>query len=460
MDGDTQQTTGHKGRGKATITRKKTTRKNTRVTTSKYKRPARKTTNSSDTQDTFTAADHTHDVLRPTPPLQREKTKDFLMSVPGWAIILVSLGVVYLLINLALPRLFSGFTTAYIIGPLLWCLVITVTLLISRYWAGEKLQFTKSLLWIGLLLGTFQVSAFVITGLFFGFGRSPYSFTPTGIILNLTYVGSALVGMELSRAYLIKTFSKTYETIALVVIAILFTTISISLVRLTGIESSPSTNPFFGSTVIPLLAQNFLACILALTGGPVAAIAYVGVLEAFKWFCPIMPDPPWIITAVVGTITVIIGMIVVQSIAKAEHIEEPKQTKQGLLPRLEWVGVAIISAAMIWASFGLSGFHPTLVAGRSMEPAIDLGDIVIVNEISTNTIHEGDIIQFKDDHDTIIHRVLEVRPDKGSRIFITKGDSNKTPDSRPVYPDQIMGKVTYTIPKIGWASIGIKNMLH
>ena len=69
------------------------------------------------------------------------------------------------------------------------------------------------------------------------------------------------------------------------------------------------------------------------------------------------------------------------------------------------------------------------------------------NEI--NEFKKGDIITFKQDNKVISHRIVQIINKKDSKVFITKGDNNKIEDDEFVNPDQIYGKVIFSIPKIG-----------
>lgn len=383
------------------------------------------------------------------------------VRIPVWTVFVVLFSVVgvHLLIESVFPDFFSGYLTSYIVRPLLWCAVVVITLLVTKRWAKENLHTKSSFIWVGLLVGSFQVAVFVIAGLFLGFGKSPYSFTITSMLLNLGFMVSALLGMEFSRAYFIKALSKKHETIALLSIAILYTAISIPLLKLTSIEMSTQSMPFFGETLLPLFTQNLLACVLVLVGGPFAAIAYMGSLAAFEWFCPILPDLPWIITAFIGTITPIMGLIMAQIMAApAQPVKTTPRTKRRI--PLSGVATCIICVIMLWATFGLFGFSPILVAGHSMEPSMDLGDIAIITDASPGSINVGDVIQFEDGNSSVIHRVIDIQEQGGSLFFITQGDNNRIADSMPVSAEHLMGRVVFAIPKIGWISIGIKNLIN
>lgn len=376
----------------------------------------------------------------------------------GWLIVLSAVLAVYFLLNLVFPHLFSGFILAYIAPPLLWCIVISLTLLVSKYGAQGKLNFTSSLITLSLLVGVLHLVFFIIAGIFLGFGKSPYLFTPKAIAMNFVLMASTLVGMEFSRAYLINIFAKRYFTLALVVIALLYAAVDIPLARFTISGNPGQIISFWGSTFLPLVAQSLLTSFLAFLGGPLASIAYCGILEAFEWFSPILPNLPWAVTAFLGTIAPIIGLVVVESLTKAEFAEAESEPKGGS-SLIAWVVVAVVGVAILWFSLGLFGFRPILIAGRSMSPAMKLGDIAAVTKIPIESIKVGDVIQYRTEHGSVIHRVTKIWQKGDNRLFITKGDANDSPDTDPVHPNQILGKVTFVIPKLGWVSIGIKNLI-
>ena len=93
-----------------------------------------------------------------------------------------------------------------------------------------------------------------------------------------------------------------------------------------------------------------------------------------------------------------------------------------------------------------------------MRPAMDVGDVVIVAQAPTDVIKPGDIIQFrKPEQVTMMHRVVEIEETEGAKFFITKGDANDEPDLDPVIPENVVGKVVFTIRNIGWVAIVVKG---
>ncbi|MFC4405372.1 signal peptidase I [Haloarchaeobius iranensis] len=95
--------------------------------------------------------------------------------------------------------------------------------------------------------------------------------------------------------------------------------------------------------------------------------------------------------------------------------------------------------------------HSFVVLSGSMEPDIAPGDVVIVDEGSTEAIEEGDIITFvrSEGDKPVTHRVVGVEERGDTTVFTTKGDANEDVDSQPVPAGNVIGEVSVTIPYIG-----------
>jgi len=362
-------------------------------------------------------------------------------------------------INLGLPRLpLSGFVATYIVQPIMWGLTAWAIIVLPRYRPVAKLSIRSAIIQLALMIGFFQVLFYIIGGLFSSFGKSPYSFSPQGILTNLFFVGAMLIGTELSRAWLINHLGRRHTFLALAFVGVLYTLLAIPLGRITDLTLELESITFLNSTVLPLLAENLLASLLALLAGPLASIAYRGMLQGFWWFCPILPNLTWAFKGLIGTAVPIMGLVAVNSFysVKADRSKFRKRAKEGF--PVGWIITSIISVVIIWFSVGLFPFHPSLVASGSMSPMMDAGDVVIIAKVPGDIIKVGDVIQFrKVEGITVMHRVIEIQKTEGSKFFITKGDANNEPDDEPVIPQNVVGKLVLTIRKIGWVSILVKS---
>ena len=108
------------------------------------------------------------------------------------------------------------------------------------------------------------------------------------------------------------------------------------------------------------------------------------------------------------------------------------------------------TALVLMFNSGLFPVKPVAIATGSMEPDIQVGDVVIVGPVDVSKLEIGDIIQYQSDGYTVVHRIAGIVKDAdGVSMFVTKGDHNNTEDKEPVYGTNIIGKVLFTIPKLG-----------
>jgi len=105
------------------------------------------------------------------------------------------------------------------------------------------------------------------------------------------------------------------------------------------------------------------------------------------------------------------------------------------------------------------GVKPFVVLSGSMNPEIEVGDLVLVKEVDTNTLKEGDIIAYRDFNDKVTtHRIVEVKNDGTNLSFITKGDANNANDEE-ISASQVEGKYQKRFPKIGNAILFLQQPL-
>ncbi len=214
-----------------------------------------------------------------------------------------------------------------------------------------------------------------------------------------------------------------------------------------------------GSAVLPSLAENLLATLLALLAGPFASIAYRGIIQAFWWFSPILPNLDWSLKGLIGVVVPVIGLLVVRGFYVSQTQRAKARRSSGNL-QVGWIVTAVISVALIWFSVGLFPIHPALVGSGSMSPIMDAGDIVLISKVPGSAIKVGDIIEFKTtERINIMHRVIAIEETGGEKYFVTKGDANSASDPDPVIPENVVGKVLFTLRKVGWIAVLVKGFI-
>ena len=103
----------------------------------------------------------------------------------------------------------------------------------------------------------------------------------------------------------------------------------------------------------------------------------------------------------------------------------------------------------ITKGFKINEYEAFIVISESMKPEINSGDILIIKNVNSNEIKEGDIITFERNNEYITHRIVEIRQTDNTKVYITKGDNNLVNDNEEVYFENIKGIRIAQIPYIG-----------
>lgn len=117
------------------------------------------------------------------------------------------------------------------------------------------------------------------------------------------------------------------------------------------------------------------------------------------------------------------------------------------------LGVALWLALLAPYQIGGSTGY-VIVAGASMEPALQSGDLILVKP--TEQYHQGDIVAFATPQGLVIHRIIGGSAQAG---FRTQGDNRSGPDLWRPTPDQIVGRSWIRIPGAGAVLMLVRSPL-
>mgnify|MGYP001053775740 CR=1 FL=1 len=114
------------------------------------------------------------------------------------------------------------------------------------------------------------------------------------------------------------------------------------------------------------------------------------------------------------------------------------------------VAVAIL---LIFSVFPITGnYKLMIVQSGSMAPQIQMGSVVVVKPADDYKI--GDVITFGPYSRTkapTTHRIYDIKIANDEPRYITKGDANNAPDQREITKREIVGKVLFPVPYLGYA---------
>jgi len=118
--------------------------------------------------------------------------------------------------------------------------------------------------------------------------------------------------------------------------------------------------------------------------------------------------------------------------------------------------LAVLGASVVLlASFlpALIGLKAMVVTSGSMEPAIRMGDALLIRPLSAGSVvNTGDVITYQNDHNDgmTTHRVKAVKDIQGETYYQTQGDANASPDPDLTAAQSVYGRVVIALPKLGY----------
>ncbi len=115
------------------------------------------------------------------------------------------------------------------------------------------------------------------------------------------------------------------------------------------------------------------------------------------------------------------------------------------------VGVIGLTLLLIASFFSIADYQVKVVLSGSMRPTIETGSIVVITSQERYT--KDDIITFTAEAPRevpITHRIVERDATNGSVSYVTRGDANDAPDESRVQKDEVIGKVLFSVPYVGY----------
>lgn len=135
-------------------------------------------------------------------------------------------------------------------------------------------------------------------------------------------------------------------------------------------------------------------------------------------------------------------------------------SKKEVKENLVFIGVLVVVYLIISLSFTylpfLNKYHIYAIQTNSMEPVINAGDVVIIEEISPKEVEVNDIIAFTVDitndnkDDVVVHYIADIIEfDEDTLVFKTKPEISDQQDSWTLEEHDIIGVYVRKINNVG-----------
>ena len=347
-----------------------------------------------------------------------------------------------------------------LINPLMWIVMCVVAIFLGKD-SGLRVRSgvnkTQSLLVVLII----YIILYFLSGLIFGFERTPYSKDILSVLLNLWSFGSIIILQEYVRLQLVKNENK--KMYSLILTTLVFFVLNLNYSNfLDNFTDFKTIFIYVSSVLLPAIAESAVLTYLIYTSGVKASIIYRLFVTIPPFLIPIVPSLDWFVTAVVGVVLPLAVYIYINyvNVVKNERLSRGERKRYSPV-----VYIPVFALIAVFAAFvmGLFKYQPVAVLSGSMSPTFNRGDAVIINKLSKqekNELKKGDIIQFISGTRYVVHRIYKVTNDEyGNKAFITKGDHNNAPDSDQVSLDNVIGKVSFSVPLIGYPSVWLTGVI-
>ena len=361
---------------------------------------------------------------------------------------------IFTMINFLYKSIFTYTNIYYVI---FWGLIAIITGIILGYEKDRSLYKVDIIQVIIIYNITYLIISY-LGGLIFGFSKIPYNLEIIHIIKNLFPVVLIIYFQEKFRYIYITKNEKKYLNLFLLILIMSLIDISIGI-KSYDINNGMDIFEAIGLLILPTFITNTTLVYLTSKCGYKPAIIYRLIFEGYVYVVPIIPDFGIYIQSVLNiAYPTILYLKLNTMFAKRKFtVEKSNKIKKFVIYAPI---IAIVVATVVLVS-GVFKYYTISIGSNSMYKAISKGDAVIIEKMKSDydQLEVGDILAHRHDQKIIVHRIIEIYKENNSIIFKTKGDNNDDEDNWVVYESDIVGKVIFRIPYIGYPSVWLSERI-
>ena len=367
--------------------------------------------------------------------------------------------ILFILLYIIISQLFLvklGNIYTFIINPLFFIIVaVILKLFITPPYSTNK--YKKDIIQYVLIAVLSYSLIYLLSGLLVSFGKNPYSTSVRGIIINLYATGLIILCREYIRYKLINNVYNNDKTLIFVLLVIVFSLLDFNIFAFNSNITFYFIFKQIFYVLVPSIMKNMLFTYIAEYTDFIPAFLYDIIYYLILWISPILPNSPWVLEAILNSVSPLLLLLYCRYFINKKdrfHLNSIASpiNPSGLLP----FGICLV--ILIWFALGIFPIKPVGVATASMYPELKVGDLTIIQKCNANNVKVQDIIEYKMDGYTVIHRVKEIYQKDGEFFFITKGDNNNSEDKLPVSEEQLIGKAIFKIPYLALPTVWLHNI--
>lgn len=365
-----------------------------------------------------------------------------------FAIEIISL--VLLLLDIFVTNILNDF------GLIVFLLLLIGVVIISFGYSRNRNLYIKDIVLNIVIYCFIYYIVLYLSGIFIGFLRTSYNLSIVGIFKNVFPVICFIMVSEFLRYVLISKCSKS--RILIVITCILCTFIDAKFISYAyDLSTLIGVIKMGYMSFIPLLAKNIFLTYLCYRFGYVPNYIYCLFMGIPTYMIPIVPDLGDYFTTVIDFLfpMMLLYLVYREFNKKKKEIKRNDKTQ-----RLGIVIVGVFISTIIILTSGVFKYYVLAIGSDSMAKAINKGDVVLVEKVKPSDMYSlksGEVLVYKHNDVTIVHRIVKAFSENGNYHFITKGDNNNSNDNFTISQDMVVGRAIFRIPYVGTPTVWLNE---
>ena len=350
-----------------------------------------------------------------------------------------------------------------IFNTITFVLFLMLLFLVLKYVVGfdkkNPLYKNNNMLYYILVITVFFMLFQLLLGFFFGFLQSSYKLTILNIMKNAFPVLITIVLIELSRYAVIRKGYKYKLIVFLLIIATILFDMTLSIHGF-NMADHYELLKFILTICLTSLAKNIFLTYLSYLYGYKETIVYRLILELPLYILPLLPNLGLYLDIIINIIFPSILFLFIHITYKQKKNYKNMNRKLG---KALYIIPTIVLIITITLTSGIFKYYALTIGSGSMSPNIEKGDIIIVDKLNDEEKHQievGEVLVFKHNDIVVVHRVIEIVENEGTKVFYTKGDFNNAPDNYSIAMQEIIGVSKIRIAYLGYPTVWISEFLN
>lgn len=362
---------------------------------------------------------------------------------------LYAVSVVYLCVLLLLCFVPDAVFGSMALAVVSVALCVAVALLVKKRSILSLVR--KQVALVAFAAAAMAITLYYMSGLHFGFYKT---------FANASYIWKfvlpyavVIVSSEIMRSIFLMQKSKAVNVLTYVSFPVL------DFLMLSGNNLFHSYSQFMdviGMVIFPALTANVLYVYMSKKHGSLPCIAYKLPMTLYPYVIPYESQMSDSLTSFLKVLLPLLVLFFISALYERRgFVVSRKVTAVQNVITVAFVAIMLGVVLLISCQFK----HGLLViATGSMAGELNVGDAIIYEQYDDQPIIKGQVIVFKQDKSTIIHRVVNIEHINGEVRYYTQGDANENVDSGYITRADIIGVINLKIKYIGMPTIWIRSL--